>query len=276
MIRIWHQSMTVLEELPGYAGLMGDHARRVCNTDTAVELHGLMPGTYTPEIAPIQAAAMAWPHNLAALQIVENVIRAEREGFDAVAMSCFGDPYLDVCRSLVDIPVVSAFENSLLVAATAARAFGILVLDEPAARRARARVKAYGFDGRVALVAPCAPSLTEYELEKGFTGDKALMERLHAQIRELAALGADLVIPAEGVLNAVLVHNGVNNVDGVPVFDSYGAVMANAEMLVKLQRTTGLRNARSGAYAKPLPEFITHFRRVAIRTLQEADAREAR
>jgi Asp/Glu/hydantoin racemase len=273
--RIWHQSMTTLEDLPGYARLMQAHAQQVCDAGTSVDLHGLAPGTYTPEIAPIQAAGIPWLHHLASLQIVENVIRAQDEGYDAVAMSCFGDPHLDICRSLVDIPVLSAFETSLLVASTSARAFGILVPDDAAARRARQRARAYGFDNRVALVSGCSPELTEYQLEKGFDGDAALLDALYTNIRRMAAAGVDIIIPAEGVLNSVLVKNGIRNVDGVPVFDSFGAVLAAAEMMVRLHRRTGLRNARTGAYRQPPRHFVEHFRRQAAGTLAAADARAA-
>ena len=276
MIRIWHQSMTVLEDLPGYAKLMKEHAQRVCEVDTTVDLHGLMPGTFTHDFAPLQSAASPWLYQLTCLQIVENVIRAQQEGYDAVAMSCFGDPHLDICRSLVDIPVLSASETSLRVASTSAQAFGILVPDEAAAKRARARAKAYGFEARIAIVAACTPGLTEYELERGFSGDATLIARLTEQLRKMVAAGADIIIPAEGVLNSVLVHNRISHVDGVPVFDSFGSVMASAEMLVKLHRSTGLRNAKTGAYAKPPAEFVRHFRQVAIKTLQEADARDRR
>lgn len=272
MIRIWHQSMTTLEDQPGYARLMKEHAQKVCAPDTVVDLHGVMPGTHAPDLAPIHAAGLAWLAELNALQIVENVIRAEAEGYDAVAMSCFSDPQLDACRSLVDIPVVSAFETSLLVASTSARAFGLLVPNESAIRNNRKRVKHYGFEHRVAAIAACDPPLTEYEMEHGFDGGP-IVDKLVSNIRRLAEQGADIVIPAEGVLNALLVRNGIANVDGVPVFDSFGAVVATAEMLVRLQRSTGLRNARRGSYSKPTGKQVAHARDIAIRTLGEAARR---
>lgn len=276
MIRLWHQSMTTLEELPGYARLMQAHAGRVCASDTTVDLHGLREGTHAPGVAPIQSAAFALMHDLNSLQIVENVIQAAEEGYDAVAMSCFGDPKLDICRSLVDIPVLSAFETSLLVASTAARAFGFLVPMASAVRNTRKRIAHYGYEHRVAAVLACDPPTTEYELASGFDGDAALVERLVAQIRRLVAAGADIVIPGEGVLNAVLVHNGITSVDGVPVLDSFGAVVAMAEMLVKLQRVTGLRNAQRGLYARPDPALVAHARAVAMEALSAAASRRMR
>jgi Asp/Glu/hydantoin racemase len=265
--------MTTLEDQPGYARLLKEHAQRVCAADTEVDLHGAMPGTHSSDLAPIQAAGLAWLAELNALQIVENVIRAEREGYDAVAMSCFGDPQLDACRGLVDIPVVSAFENSLLVASTCARAFGLLVPTESAIRNNRKRVRHYGFEHRVAAIAACDPPLTEYEMERAFEGGP-IVDQLVAGIRGLIRQGADIIIPAEGVLNALLVRNGIASVDGAPVFDSFGALVANAEMLVRLQRSTGLRNARRGSYSRPDAAQVARSRRIAIRALTEAADRE--
>jgi Asp/Glu/hydantoin racemase len=274
MIRIWHQSMTTLEEQPGYATLMKGHAQKVCDADTVVDLHGVMPGTHAPDLAPIQSAGLAWLAELNSLQVVENVIRAQEEGYDAVAMSCFSDPQIDICRSLVDIPVVSAFETSLLVASTSARAFGLLVPTGSAVRNSRRRVTHYGYQHRVAVVSACEPQLTEYDMEHGFDGGGEMVDKLVANIRRMGEGGADLVIPAEGVLNALLVHNGITNVDGVPVFDSFGAVIAMAEMLVRLHRKTGLRNARKGGYSHPEARFVARSRQIAIRALTEAARRQ--
>jgi allantoin racemase len=275
MIRIWHQSMTTLEELPGYARLMQAHAQRVCDPATVVDLHGLREGTHAPGVAPIQAAGLAWLHELNSLQIVENVIRAGDEGYDAVAMSCFGDPKLDVCRSLVDIPVLSAFETSLLVASTSGRAFGFLVPTESAVRNTRRRIAHYGYEHRSVAVVACDPPVTEYDLATAFDGNGALVERLVAQMRQMVAAGVDIVIPAEGVLNAVLVHNEISNVDGAPVLDSYGAVIAMAEMLARLQRATGLRNSRKGMYSRPDRALVEHARSVAVEAFLEATARSS-
>lgn len=268
-IRIWHQSMTVLEERPGYARLLGEHIRKVCDEQTVVDLHGLTPGTYPLGVDPFELAGLAREHYLEQ-QIVENALRAEREGYDAFAMTCFSDPKLDLCRSLVSIPVLSAFETSLLTAATSAKKFGILVPDGAFRHFFRELATSYGFGQRIATVAGCSPALTETEIERGFGGDPALIERLYADMRSMARAGADIIIPAEGVLNAMLVQNDVSNVDGLPVFDAIGALFAHAEMMVKLQRRTGLRNSKSGAYRRPSPAMLRHLRSCAARALEEA------
>jgi len=271
-IRIWHQSLTDLTLLPGYTAMLRDHARRVCAPDTTVDLHGLAPGTYPPGMAPIEMVRYRWAHHLAFVQIVENCIRAEREGYDAVAISCFVDPGLEEARSVVDIPVVSSLETALLIASTAARSFGLVAIDETMAVTLGELVHRYGYERRVAKIEAMNPSITEFELDAAFTGSPALVDRFASQARRMIKEGVDLVIPAEGVINTVLVRNACSAVDGVPVLDSYGSLLSFAEMLVRLQRRTGLKTSRRGAYARPPESLVRHLRRITAGVLDDAEA----
>ena len=272
-IRIWHQSLTDLTLLPGYAAMMRDHARRVCGADTVVDLHGLAPGTYPEGMPPIDMVRFRWAHHLAFIQVVENAMRAEREGYDAVAISCFVDPGLEEARSVVSIPVVSSLETALLVSSTIGRAFGLLTIEEAMARTLRELVHRYGFSARVAAVSALDPPITEFELDRAFAGSPEFTERFAREARRMVADGCDVVIPAEGVVNTVLVRNGLESVDGTPVLDSYGSLLAFAEMLVQLRRRSGLSIGRSGAYAQPPESLVRHLRRVTTGILRESDER---
>lgn len=55
-------------------------------------------------------------HALAGKGILEEVIKAETEGFDAVCLLCTTDPFLDACREAVRIPIVGAGQASFLLA----------------------------------------------------------------------------------------------------------------------------------------------------------------
>lgn len=269
-MRIWHQSITDLSQLPGYAAMLADHARTVCGPDTKVDVHGVKPGTYPHGMAPVEMVRYRWAHELVFLQIVENIVRAEREGYDAVAISCFVDPGLEEARSLVDIPVVSSCEAALLISSTVGRAFGLLTLDDSMVVTLRGLVRRYGFDNRVVSVVAFDPPLTEYELDRAFAGSPDFVERFVAQAQRVVDAGADVVIPAEGVLNTVLVRNGVRQVRECPVLDSYGALLALAQALVQLRRRSGLLVGRRGAYARPPRELVQHLRGTARDILHEA------
>ncbi|MBI2802692.1 MAG: hypothetical protein HYX63_20840 [Gammaproteobacteria bacterium] len=267
-MKIWHQSFTDLDRLPGYAGMLAELGRRICSAGTVVDLHGVRPDTYPPGVAPVDVGGYRWVLEMIQFQIVENCILAEREGYDAVAISCFVDPGLELVRSLVDIPVVSSLETALLVSSTIGRRPGLLTLDDSMVRMIERLVGDYGFRERLVGIDHLQPPLTELDLDKGFNGSAELVETFRANARRLIAKGADVLIPAEGVLNSLMVRNALEEVDGVPVLDSYGAVLAMAEMLVHLRERAGLRVSRSGAYSRPPASTVEHIRAVTARTLQ--------
>jgi len=271
-VRIWHQSMTDLTRLPGYEAMLRDHATRVCDPGTSVDLHGVLPGTYPVGVAPIEMGRSRWSAHLRAIQVVENALRAEREGYDAVAISSFVDPGMEEARSVVDIPVLGSLETALLLSSTVGRAFGLLALEESMAYRLRKLIRSYGFEDRVVSVAALDPPLNEHQLDKAFAGSPEFLDSFTGQARSLIRLGVDVIIPAEGVLNTVLVHNKVSEVDGVPVLDSYGALLGMAQMLVRLRERTGLRVGRGAAYFKPSTAVVDHLRRVTGDVLAEMRA----
>lgn len=259
-LRIWHQSMTDLERLAGYKAMLGDHARRVCGSELSVDLHGLLPRSYPPGVPPVALTQYRWAHHLLNIQIVENAIRAETEGYAAVAISCFVDPALDLARSTVDIPVVSSCETALLVASVIGGSFGLITIDVSMVRILRELVSRYGYVDRVRDVVTLDPAVDEFELDQAFSGNGPLIDRFIAEARKLIAQGADVIIPAEGVLNTVLVRNGIREIEGVPVLDSYGSLLRFAEMLIKLRHLSGLTVSRRGRFAKAPNELMDHLR----------------
>lgn len=261
-MRIWHQSYTDLTRLPGYAAMLAEHAGAVCGAETTVDLHGLRPDTYPDGVPPVAIAGYRYARQLADLQVIENAVAAERQGYDAVAISCFLDPGLEEARSLVDIPVVSSCETALLIASTVARSFGVITLDEAMAAHLRHLAAHYGFAERVNVIAALDPPIDEFELDRAFAGSPEFVERFSAQAGELIADGADIIIPAEGVLNVALVRNGVKTVAGAPVLDSYGSLLTLAESLVRLRRTSGLTVSRVGQFARPPAAVVRSLRGV--------------
>ncbi len=271
-MRIWHQSYTDLTRLPGYAGMLAEHARASCGPDTVVDLHGLRPGTYPEGMPPVAMVGYTYATHLADLQVIENIVRAEREGYDAVAISCFLDPGLEEARSMVDIPVVSSCETSLLISSLVGRSFGFLTLDETMAGYLRKLVARQGFAERVKVIAAMDPPIDEHELDRAFAGSPEFVERFSAQARALVDAGADVIIPAEGVLNIALVRNGVTAVAGAPVLDSYGSLLSLAETMVGLRRRSGLGASRVGAYAQPPAAVMSGLRGIVAEVMAGDDA----
>ena len=182
---------------------------------------------------------------------------------------------MEEARSVVDIPVVSSCETALLVSSVIGRSFGMLAIDEHMAEQVRALVHRYGYRDRVKIIETLNPPFTEHELDLAFKGSPAFVERFSKQASRLVEAGVDVIIPAEGVINTVLVRNQVHQVAGAPVLDSYGALVAFAEMLVQFRRRSGLSVGRRGDYLRPNADLISHLRSVSIDALQEARKKAA-
>jgi allantoin racemase len=92
--------------------------------------------------------------------IVQEIVQAEREGYDAALICCFADVGVDEARELVNIPVVGAGEAGLYLALLLGSRLGVLTAG--GTYRApchgamlhlmRERVKIYGLSERVVCV----------------------------------------------------------------------------------------------------------------------------
>jgi hypothetical protein len=129
-------------------------------------------------------------------------------------------------------------------------------------------VARYGYAGRVVAVDAMDPPIDEFELDAAFAGSPEFVARFSAQAQTLIARGADVIIPAEGVLNTVLVRNDVRRIGDTPVLDSYGSLLGMAEMLVRLRRRSGLSTGRGGAYARTPPALADNLRAHAAQALR--------
>lgn len=63
--------------------------------------------------------------------ILQKVKEAEEEGFDALFITCFGDPGIAAARELVNIPVIGTFQANVLMASLVSEKFSVVtVLDD--------------------------------------------------------------------------------------------------------------------------------------------------
>jgi Asp/Glu/hydantoin racemase len=271
-MKIWHQSFTDLSRMPLYRRTLEEHAANIMEGRGTVAIHGLRPGTYGDEFAPIDAIKYRYLESLNEDQLCEAALAAEREGFDAMAIGCFFDPALRAARSLVDIPVVSLAETCMLVACSYGRKFAVITLCGDEAANLADLCEQYGVERRLAGIVPMEPSIDEYTLEAEGDAVAAVSEGFARACVRAFDLGAEVVIPGDGVLNEFLYRQGTTGVGGATVMDSIGVLFTYAEMLFNLRASAGMTVSRRQMYLRP-PEAMLQFgREFARRTaLTEAD-----
>lgn len=250
-IRIWHQSFTVLQDLGAYDAALKAHFRRVARPDTDVVMHGMRPGTY-PSNYPGTDIRYAAVQHLHSLQFVEAGVAAEREGFDAYAISTLPDPALREIRSLLRIPVVAYGESAMLTSCLLGQRFAVMVFISELADLITDNVRQYGLAERFAGASDVGFRFSD--VLQGFGDPAPLVERFRAAARQRISAGAEVIIPGEAPLCVLLASQGVAEVDGVPVLDSLSCWVKHAEMLVDLKRQSGVERCRRGYFNEPPPQ----------------------
>ena len=260
-MRIWHQSFTDLTVMPLYRKTLTEHAQAVMGKDATVKVHGLRPGTYTQGCAPIDAIKYRYVAAVHDLQICDAAMVAAREGFDAMAIGCFFDPGLRAARSLVDIPVVGLGESCALVACSMGRKFGLVTLCEDQSADYADLMHAYGLERRFAGAVAVDPPIDEFALEADEASARAIEARFDQACARVIERGAEIVIPADGVLNEFLVRRGRLTAHGdVPVIDSLAVLFQHAAFLARLSRSKAASVSRHQFYARPPQAMVEHVR----------------
>lgn len=260
-IRMWHQSMTELQVLEEYRKTLEEHARAALPEGTEVAVHGMPAGSYGG-MAPSDVLGYPYAYHGVLGRVTEAAYQAQEQGYDAFVVGSYSEPYLREIRSLVDIPVASLAESTFLVGCSLGKYQGLIANVPEVARIVRSSVEKHGLRERVSGVYSIDPPLNEPALARAYHDPAELLEGFTRIAQEAIDAGADVVIPAEGVLSELLYANGLKSVDGVPVLDSLGVAWHYAQMLVGLWRQTGLRLSRRWEYARPSTEIIAHIRKL--------------
>ena len=259
-MRIWHQSFTVLDDLPDYRIAMEKSIAKIVRPDTEVVMHGLIPGTY-PSNYPGTDLAYGSLFAMHGMQWVAQAIDAQRQGFDAFAMATIPNPMIREIRGLLDIPVTGYGEVSFHTASMLGYKFGVLVFINQMIPLLREQIDSYGLTSRCAGIEPVG--FTFQDVLPAFKDPQPLIERFIKRAKVLIDQGADVIVPGEMPLNVLLAANGVTRIGEVPVVDGLALTIKFAETFVDLQRSTGLKHSHNGWHlaqpAKERVDFLADF-----------------
>jgi Asp/Glu/hydantoin racemase len=247
-LRIWHQSFTVLQDLGAYDAALRAHFKRVARPDTEIVMHGMRPGTYPSNYPGTDIRHAAFQH-LHSMQLMQAGWQAQKDGFDAYAISTLPDPALREIRSLLRIPVVGYGESAMLTSLLLGQRFAVMVFISELTDLMAHNVERYGLRERFAGASDVGFRFAD--VLQGFGSPAPLIERFHAAARAQIARGAEVLIPGEAPLCVLLASQGVREVDGVPVLDSLSCWVKHAEMLVDLKRQSGIERCQRGYYNEP-------------------------
>lgn len=185
------------------------------------------------EVGPTSIESSAEEH-LAVPGLLQRVIAAEKEGFDAVIDGCFTDPGIHACREVVSIPVLGPGECAMLAAASVCHRFSIITALEGLVRPLERRVKTVGVETRLASVRHADIPV----LELGGNPDESYRQLLNSARDCLTSDGADTLILGCMSMAFLCDSQRLQSDLGVPVVNPALVVLKFAEMLVQADLTT--------------------------------------
>jgi allantoin racemase len=233
-VRIWHQGFVELDALPAYVESLHAHVRAVASPGVVVDLHGLARGTYTPHRTAADLAGDPSLVNAGLAQVVENIRRAEREGYDAAAITIVQNIGLREARAAVGIPVASYGEAAMHLACMVGERFGVVAFDPAIAEIVAREIARLGLASRAA---PVEVVDTDYGgVVEAFDRPDRLIDAFANAARRAIARGAESIIPGQTIMAEILWQQGVRRIDETPVIDALGVTIATAELLVRMRR----------------------------------------
>lgn len=217
----------------------------VCEANSAVEIHTLQEGYPSP--------TPAYPHLYNSLQIAKSIRRAEEQGYDSAILGCMLQGGLKEAKSVVDIPVVGAFESAAWLATTLGRKFSILVTDRSVMHVAEELVEQYGLAPRVASI-----RLLEGGTFKMMINEpESYIQAVSTSVKKISEEDdAEAVIPFCTITGALLTSRRLLNSFEIPVAEPVCASLKMAEALGRLRRSLGLNVCRKSVYMKPPKSFL--------------------
>ncbi|MCO5064283.1 MAG: aspartate/glutamate racemase family protein [Rhizobiaceae bacterium] len=249
VFRFWHQSATELDALGGYKAFISTHGAKVLEGRASIELHGVRSGSYFGRaVTPALRSAFAFHRILD--QIIDRAIEAERQGFDAFIIASFSEPFLREIRSVVRIPVISMLESALLVGCSLGRKVVPIANGSEIAAVVRDAVDMHGLDKRVMPAVSLSPAWHEPALAASLSNPSPVIDAFKKAAQEAISQGAEVIVPAEGVMATVLSSQGITQIDDAPVLDVFAIAWLYALMLVSLRRTIGTQTSNVGYYAQ--------------------------
>lgn len=200
-------------------------------------------------------------------EIVEAFIEADREGFDAGSVHCFGDPGVKEARAVVSMPIFGPAESSMHFACQLGRKFAIIGTNMPGQLgQLSEQVRQHGLEERL------IPNGIRFDKEpfaqafnRWLADPQSCADAVAEVATECVVDGADVVVLGCAATSMFCSMVGFNKItvggQDIPILDSVMVAMKMAEMAVDIRKGTGLPiPSRARNYVLPSKDDWTRVR----------------
>ena len=249
--RIWFQGATDRVAHAPYISKLEPHLKAILDPEFSYTFN-----TTTPPVTTTHAVT----EFRAARNFIRNALEAERQGYDAIAITHFQDAGLAEVKSVVDIPVLGLGETTLFHACTLGRKLGLVTINPAFIPWHEDQVIRYGLQQRVVGVRAVDAKITDFmDAFSSEAGFKKLQPRWERECRALLDAGADVIVPAGGLPMMLYASQPGANIDGAPIVNGVTVIAKSAEMAIKLRKIAGTMVSRRSNFAKVPEKALKEF-----------------
>src|SRR5256885_4360665 len=151
--RIWFQGATDRAPMAPYIAKVEAHFKAILEPD-----FGFSFNTTTPPATTTHALT----EYRVGRNFIRNAVEAERQGYDAVAITHFQDPALAESKSAVGIPVLGLGETTLHFACTLGRKLGLVTINPAFIPWHEDQITKYGLQSRIVGVRAVDAAVLDY------------------------------------------------------------------------------------------------------------------
>ncbi len=260
MTRICYVNINTEEVSGPYLSIVEKVFQKVAAPDTEIGIKSVEPG-----LNRVYDLGYYYLSFLNKRQIVERVIEADKEGYDAAIVGCFLDPGVREARAIASIPVVGLGESTMHLACLLGRQFAVVTVNERTLiSEMEAEIKMYGLRDCAISNAVRGISLSEKEVfTRGMQEPGIVASDILDKAKKCVDEGADVVVVGCNGLGPLCTISGVVEVEEVhaPILDCVSIAVKMAETIVDLRKRLGVPAvSRAGIYALPREKDIKRVR----------------
>jgi Asp/Glu/hydantoin racemase len=254
-MKIWWQSSTPIHRLHDYRNALVAHLDSVKRADTQIRVSGVDEGSMD-----LHYNAVVAMNSFAPGGVLNKIIQAAQEGYNAVAIGCFLDPAMQEAREVVAIPVFGLGETSMLAACMYGHKFSGVAFHAKQAQYYDRKAFEYGLSAR--HVPFGSLGIDFREVQNAFANPSQMTETFVREARRLAAEGAEVILAACATVNAIIRREKIQNVDGALVLDCNAVLLKVTEGMADLSETVGLKHSQRLLYQRPQRESLQDWMRI--------------
>ena len=178
------------------------------------------------------------------VHVIQDILQAQRDGFDAVMIGPHWDPGLYPAREVASVPVSGPLESAIMVAQTLGRRFAVLTVHEGYVPMIERSITIYGAQPRAISRNPVRKFGMTFDnaVAAATSSDDTFLQEFTKVAKECIADGADVIIAGGQLFGPIFQRHRYFNIPntGVPVVEVAACGLKMAETLVALRRSAGL------------------------------------